>query len=111
MPDNEDFMMERALRRRNPALFKRFQSAVFLLPKMLSGYQQFFPDFTDHTELHSLNVIDFCNRIIGLENLERMNDDEIYCLLMGCHLHDVGMGIREEDYLRFWARSRPWGTA
>ncbi len=98
---SSDYLVERELRRRNPVLFQRFRSAVFVLWRMLEGYQQFFPNFTDHTELHSLNVIGFCNRIIGQENIEKLNEDEIYCLLMGCYLHDVGMGIRKEDYPHF----------
>lgn len=91
------FMMERELMKRSPELFERFQKAVFALPRILSSYRRIFPHYTDHSELHALNVIDFCNRIIGPENLKRLNEDEIYCLLMGCYLHDVGMGIREED--------------
>ena len=39
-----DFMMERELKRRNPDLFKRFQDSVFVLNRMLSGYQHFFPN-------------------------------------------------------------------
>jgi hypothetical protein len=47
-----------------------------------------------------MNVIDFCNRIIGSE-LDKLNADEIYSLLMGCYFHDTGMGIRRKDYEEF----------
>lgn len=30
-----------------------------------------------------------------------MNADEIYVLLMGCYLHDIGMGISQKDYEEF----------
>ena len=103
------FMMERELMKRNPGLFERFQKAVFALPQILSSYRRIFPHYTDHSELHALNVIDFCNRIMGPEDLKRLNDDEIYCLLMGCYLHDVGMGIREEDLDGFLEEIRAAG--
>lgn len=95
-----DYAMERRLRELDPALHRRFTDAVFGLQHVLSNYKLLFPEFTDHTELHSLTVIDFCNRIIG-DQLERMNADEIYALLMGCYFHDTGMGISEKDYEAF----------
>ena len=97
---NSDFAMERCLREMDPALHRNFSNAVFGLQNLLSSYKHLFPDFTDHTELHSLTVIDFCNRLIG-HQIERMNADEIYALLMGCYFHDVGMGISQRDYDAF----------
>ena len=41
----------------------------------LSNYKRFFPEFTDHTNLHSVTVINFCNQLIG-DQIERMNADE-----------------------------------
>ena len=101
MPEMEhDFAMERRLRELDPALHRRFSDAVFGLQHVLSNYKLLFPEFTDHTELHSLTVIDFCNRLIG-DQIERMNADELYALLMGCYFHDTGMGISEKDYEAF----------
>lgn len=48
-----------------------------------------------------MNVIDFCNRLIGKEQIAKMNADEIYVLLMSCYLHDIGMGISPKDYETF----------
>ena len=69
-----DYAMERRLRALDPALHRRFTDSVFALQHILSNYKLIFPTFTDHTELHSLNVIDFCNRIIG-EQIEKLNAD------------------------------------
>lgn len=92
--------MERRLHELSPELHGRFTESVFGLQHILSNYLLIFPTFTDHTELHSLNVIDFCNRIIGAQT-DKLNADEIYCLLMGCYFHDTGMGIREKDFEEF----------
>ena len=52
-----DYSMERRLRDLSPELHKRFTDAVFGLQHVLSNYKLIFPEYTDHTELHSLNVI------------------------------------------------------
>lgn len=99
---NSDFSLEKRLSRLDPELHRRFTDAVPALKSCLTRYQTIFPGFTDHTILHSLTVIDFCNRLIG-SRIDRLNADEIFILLMGCHLHDAGMGITRKDYERFSA--------
>lgn len=95
-----DYAMERRLRKLSPELHGRFTESVFGLQHILNNYLLIFPTFTDHTALHSMNVIDFCNRIIGPQ-LEKLNADEIYSLLMGCYFHDTGMGVSKKDYEEF----------
>lgn len=95
-----DFAMERRLRELDPQLHRRFTDAVFALQYNLSHYKLIFPEFTDHTNLHSLTVIDFCNRLIG-QQLDLLNADEMYVLLMACYFHDTGMGITLSDYRAF----------
>ncbi len=98
-----DFSLEKRLSQLNPELHRLFASAVFAMKNVLSNYRQFFPEYTDHSIFHSLNVISFCNRLIA-DRLDRLNADEIFVLLMSCYLHDAGMGIRMKDYERFSAR-------
>lgn len=95
-----DFALERRLKALSPDLHQRFADTVFALQHILSNYKLIFPDFTDHTELHSLNVIEFCNNLIG-EQVNKLNADEIYCLLLGCYFHDTGMGISHKDFDEF----------
>ena len=100
MEITHDFTLEKRLRDLSPDLHKRFTDTVFSMQFILSNYKLLFPEFTDHTELHSLNVIDFCNRIIGPQ-IDKMNADEIYCLLVACYFHDTGMGISKKDFESF----------
>lgn len=93
-----DFLMEKRLRDLDPELHRRFTDAIFALQRTLSHFRRLFPRYTDHSELHSLTVIDFSNALIGSSQIENMNADEIYVLLMACYLHDVGMGVSENDY-------------
>lgn len=97
---NFDFSLERRLKELSPELHSRFTDTVFALQQILSNYQLIFPLFTDHTELHSLNIIEFCNKLIG-KQVNKLNADEIYCILMGCYFHDTGMGISKNDFDEF----------
>jgi hypothetical protein len=94
------FDMEYRLKALNPELHRCFTETVSVLPYTLSRYRQHFPEYTDHSVLHSLTVIDYCNQLIG-DQIERLNADELYILLMGCYLHDSGMGISEEQFQEF----------
>ena len=98
--ENHDYAMERRLRTMDPELHRRFTDAVFALQYNLNSYRLIFPEWTDHSNLHSMTVIDFCNKLIG-DQIDRLNADEMYILLMGCYFHDTGMGITHNDFLEF----------
>ena len=85
---NSDFLLERRLKELNPHLHQLFSDTVFALQQILSNYQLIFPDF------------DFCNGLIG-EQINKLNADEIYVLLLGCYFHDTGMGISHHDFDEF----------
>ena len=97
---NNNYALEKRLNELDIDLHTRFTNTVLAIQQILNNYQLIFPDFTDHTVLHSLSVIDFCNQIID-KQLDKLNADEIYCLLLGCYFHDTGMGITLSDYEEF----------
>ena len=101
MKNIDEFSMEKRLRELDPSLHRRFTDTVAVIQRMLQKYQRLFPEYTDHSTLHSLSVIHFCNRLIGPEQIKRLDADSIYILLMGCYLHDTGMGITEKQYEEF----------
>ena len=99
--ENRDFLCEYRLKELNPELHRRVMDTGFLVVFLLEKYKNYFPDFTDHAVGHALHVIEFCNQLIGPENLEKLNAQELYVLLQGCYLHDIGMGISMRDFERF----------
>lgn len=96
-----DFLVEKRLTEENPNLRELASESAFLLQRMLKSYTAVFVDFTDHSMIHSLNVLDYCNRLIGRKQAAMLNGDECYVLIMACYLHDIGMGINRNDYERF----------
>ncbi len=97
----ENYLLERKLREESEDLHRRAAESVFVLQTMLSKYLTRFPEFTDHSFLHSLNVLDYCNRIIGEDQIKELRPEECYVLIMGCYLHDTGMGIGGRDFAEF----------
>ncbi len=99
--ESTDFLLEKTLLRLDKGLHQRFKDVAFVSQNVLAKYRALFPEYTDHSELHSLTVIDSCNRLIGEKQIKKLNADEIYILLVACYLHDVGMGISEKDCEEF----------
>lgn len=99
--ESTDYILEKRLRELDPVLHDIFVHTVFISLHMLSRYRRLFPEYTDHSELHSMTVADSCNRLIGPEQINRLSKHEIFVLLMACYLHDSGMGISEKDYEQF----------
>ncbi len=94
---------EKKLKTTAPELHRRLTDSIVSFQMMLNKYRSHFPNFTDHTILHSMEVIDFVNQIIG-DNINKLNGDEVYVLLMAAYLHDSGMGITQKDYEMFLPR-------
>ena len=97
-----DYGLERRLARRSPELHSRYRDCVVTSQRMLSRYENYFPDFTDHTVLHTLDILDLCNQLIGRQ-IERLTPEDLYVLLMGALFHDVGMGVSVSDFEQFRA--------
>lgn len=100
-----DFLCEDKLFRLAPELRKRYSDSLFASVNILTSYRAIFPDYTDHSYLHTMNVINYCNQLIG-DNIRRMNCGEIYTLMMAAELHDTGMGVSDEDYRNFISEER-----
>ena len=93
-----DYLLETKLRMENKDLHQRTKDSAVVLQKMLESFLPRFPDFTDHTILHSMDVLEYCNMLLGEEQIERLSAAECYVLIMSCYLHDIGMGINQKNY-------------
>ena len=93
-----DFLLENKLNEKNRDLHRRTKDSTAVLQKMLESFLPRFPDFTDHTILHSMDVLEYCNILLGEEQIERLSAAECYVLIMSCYLHDIGMGISQKNY-------------
>lgn len=95
-----DYLLEKRLAELSPSLHGRVESSIVALTGMLEGFRSRFPTFTDHTILHSLDVLDYSNKIMG-PYVDSLSAIECYVLIMSCYLHDIGMGVNQKDYDEF----------
>ena len=93
-----DYLLETKLRKENRVLHRLTRDSAAVLQKMLESFLPRFPDFTDHTILHSMDVLEYCNLLLGEKQIERLTAAECYVLIMSCYLHDIGMGITQKNY-------------
>lgn len=98
-----DYGIERRLFRLSPSLHSRYRDCVAVSQRMLARYENYFPDFTDHTVLHTMDILELCNRLIGSQ-IERLTAEDLYVLAMGALFHDVGMGVSASDFEEFRER-------
>lgn len=95
-----EFGCEKRLARQNVNLSERYKNAVFSMRYILENYNKNFPEYTDHSLLHVMDVIDIVNQLAA-EHLSKLSDKELYILLMGVLVHDVGMGIPSSHYEQY----------
>lgn len=99
----EDYGIEKRLLLLDPDLHGRYRNCLVVSQNMLTRYESTFPTYTDHSVLHTMEIMELCNQLIG-EHLSDMTADDLYVLLMGALFHDVGMGISVTDYIQFRPR-------
>lgn len=95
-----DYGIERRLAQSAPELHSRYRDCVVISQRMLSRYENYFPDFTDHTVLHTLDILNLCNQLIGSQ-MAQLTAEDLYVLMMGALFHDVGMGVSLADFEQF----------
>ena len=93
-----DYLLETKLREENEGLHRRTRDSAAVLQKMLESFLPRFPNYTDHTMLHSMDVLEFSNIILGEKQIKRLSASECYVLIMSSYLHDIGMGIHQKNY-------------
>ncbi|MBR0303015.1 MAG: hypothetical protein IJQ80_04125 [Clostridia bacterium] len=93
-----DYLLETKLREENEGLHRRTKDSAVVLQKMLESFLPRFPDYTDHTILHSMDVLEYSNMLLGEKQIERLSAAECYVMIMSCYLHDIGMGINQKNY-------------
>jgi len=93
---DHSFLAENYLERLSPELHKRYTGFISTADELLGRYLDSFPEFTDHSLLHSVEVADIANRLI-INYIDKLNAEELYILLMAALLHDIGMGYGADD--------------
>ncbi len=86
-----DYGIERRLAQCAPELHSRYRDCVVISQRMLCRYENYFPDFTDHTVLHTLDILELCNQLIGSQ-LEQLTGGGSLCAADGGAVPRCGHG-------------------
>lgn len=105
-----EYLAETQLRALSPRLHQQYTNCIVVSTQLLTRYQSLFADYTDHSNLHALLIVDFCNRLIG-DQIHALTEADLYVLLMGALFHDVGMGISEKDLYAYMEQVHPLEAA
>ena len=87
-----DYLAENTLKRLSPELHQLYGKCIAAADQLLGDYQVNFPEFTDHSILHSMEVTNIGNHLIG-SFISHLTAEELYIFLMSALLHDTGMGF------------------
>jgi molecular chaperone HtpG len=88
--------LEKKLSWLSPSLFSRLTKTVEGVSILLTKYDSNFPKYTDHSINHTKQVYDLAAQLLTQEEIDNLNEDELYVLSMACYLHDIGMCVPEE---------------
>lgn len=92
-----EFALQKRLKQCSPSLHRNYLEASTGACMMLDRYRTVFPQYTDHSSLHCLNIMNLAGQLVG-DCLLQLNGSELYVLLTGILFHDLGMGISKADF-------------
>ena len=81
-----DYLLETRLKEENEGLHRRARDSAAVLQKMLESFLPRFPNYTDHTMLHSMDVLEYSNMLLGEKQIRRLSPAECYVLIMSCSI-------------------------
>lgn len=93
--------LELKLTKLNPGLYSKLQETIAEVKLLLQEFKSNFPTYTDHSINHSEEVFNLASQLLTEEEVDNLNEDEIYILSMGCILHDIGMCIPQTRIKEF----------
>jgi len=74
----------------NAKFLSSIQNCEIEVTPILQGFITNFPEYTDHSIIHSKTVLGYAEHLLNTE-IEKLNEDEAYILIMAGFLHDIGM--------------------
>lgn len=85
----------------------RFNEIEKIMYNIAGKTKIYFPTFTNHGTDHLKNVEKYVDLMIQEDIKEKMSQEEIFFLLCGVWLHDVGMVPKDEEELKFFKSLDP----
>ena len=62
-------------------LYGNYRDNCTVVQRMLEKYKKLYPNISDYSIMHFIDIAEFCDMIMDKQKLENLNEDECYCLL------------------------------
>ena len=82
-------------------LYENYRDNCTVVQRMLEKYKKIYPNISDYSIMHFIDIAEFCDLIMDRQKLEDLNGDECYCLLMAALFAHTGFGLNQEIMNRY----------
>lgn len=77
-------------------LYENYRDNCTVVRQMLEKYKKVYPNISDYSIMHFIDIAEFCDLIMDKQKLEDLNEDECYCLLVAALFAHTGLGLNRE---------------
>lgn len=97
---NKDFTLESILEKKSDLFFQRWKEAKKIIVREIDNrYKLAFPNFEEKISNHGEQGICFLANILFDDLIESINEEEVFLLMSGCFLHDIGIVSEKKPFL------------
>lgn len=82
-------------------LYGNYRDNCTVVQRMLEKYKKLYPNISDYSIMHFIDIAEFCDMIMDKRKLENLNEDECYCLLSAALFAHIGFGLNQEIMNRY----------
>ena len=82
-------------------LYENYRDNCTVVQRMLEKYKKIYPNISDYSIMHFIDIAEFCDLIMDRQKLEDLNGDECYCLLMAALFAHTGFGLNQESMNKY----------
>lgn len=93
------------LKEYSPSHCFRFERIIEMVTNVSGRVNALFPTYTNHDVTHLKHVENYADRIIPNEIKSELNIDEVFFLLCGIWLHDMGMIFKDNELELFRSKT------
>lgn len=84
------------LRTKSKKLYENYKDNCTVVQRMLEKYKKIYPNISDYSIMHFIDIAEFCDLIMDKQRLKDLNEDECYCLLVAALFAHTGFGLDKE---------------
>lgn len=85
-------------------LYENYSNNCIVVQKMLEKYKKAYPNISDYSIIHFIDIAEFCDLIMNEQKLADLNEDECYCLLTAALFAHTGFGLSPERMNKYIER-------